>query len=115
MAIEEVTDNALFGLYQKRPEVRELVDRIQKKHRTHFSQKDQPDYNSANAPLANKEAKEAVKMLLAQQEQGIQEKVGSTSTASHTGRLKYAVGLIAVLASVAAFASGIPYSPPIMY
>ncbi|MBI2656706.1 hypothetical protein HYX03_03130 [Candidatus Woesearchaeota archaeon] len=99
MAIDEITDEALFELYQKNPQIRSLVDSIQKKYNVHFSQKDQPNYKKANIPIATKEAKETVKQLLGQQKQ-----VASYSKAPDLST-QY-VGLFGILATVAAFATG---------
>lgn len=110
MAIDDLTEEAFFDLYQKNPKVRGLVDDIQKRYHVHASQKGKPDYNEANISLATKEAKEAVKRLLAQQKP--QEKA-SVASGIFSGRGSYAAGLAAVLILVASASLGMPYVPPL--
>ena len=98
MAIDDLTDEAFFETYQKNPKIRELVDGIQIKYHTHFSQKGQPDYDEANIPIAMKEAKKTVQQLLAQQKQEPQAKTGApTSTYYNILRLAATFAGIALL------------------
>ncbi len=75
MAVDELTDEAFFDLYQKNPQIKQIVDNVQKKYHTHFSQKGQPGYNESNIPIAMKDAKETVQQLLEQQKQGTESKL----------------------------------------
>ena len=97
MAIDELTDEAFFEAYQKNPKIRELVDGIQRKYHVHTDQKDQPDYKPNNTPLANKEAREAVAQLVAQQKQGPQAKTSSPTSVYYTLRLAAAFAGIGLL------------------
>ena len=116
MAIDDLTDEAFFEAYQKNPQVKNIVDSIQKKYHVHHSQKNEPDYNEDNTPMATKEAKETIKNLLSQQKQDGKEKTTSASASGiFSGRMGYAAGLATVLIAVALASSGIPYIPPPLY
>ena len=105
MAIDDLTDEAFFDLYRSNPQIKDLVDDIQKKYHVHSSQKGQPDYNESNIPTAMKEAKETVQRLLKQQKQGVESKL---NPASHsTAKLDYGVGLAGAIAAIIGFGSGL--------
>jgi len=69
MTVDELTDDAFFELYKKNPQIKVLVDDIQRKYNVHASQKGQSGYNEGNIPIAFKEAKETVQQLLTQQQE----------------------------------------------
>lgn len=102
MAIDDLTDEALFDLYQKNPGIRSLVDGIQQKYHVHHSQKDKPDYNKANIPIAAKEVKEKVSQLLQQQKQG-NESPAEVHKKPEPTRMDYLVQLVASLGTIAVF------------
>ena len=109
MAIDELTDEAFFDLYNdtKKPKIKELVDGIQKKYNAHISQKGQSGYDEGNIDWYN-EAKSAVSELDAKQ-QGLEAKTSDVSGGAFSGRGLYAAGLILAVALLAS--AGLPYIP----
>ena len=114
MAIDELTDNALYELYQKDENVKKIVEDKQKRYGVHFSQnpgverseKEEQEHRK-KVDLANKEIKETVKQYLTQQKQGIEEKTQGKK--SSTGwslpaltQKQAAVGLATIVLALAA-------------
>jgi hypothetical protein len=97
MSIDQLTDSALFDLYQKDSKVKSLVDGIQRKYHVHNSQKGLPEYDEANAPVAQREIKKKVSQLV--------QKGNSAHSERHSEqeptRIDYAMQLAATLAGIA--------------
>ena len=104
MAIDELTDEAFFEAYQKNPQIKNLVEGIQRKYNVHSSQTAKPDPKNVSA--ATKEAKDVVKKLLGQQKQDGKEKTTAASASGiFSGRMGYAAGLFGIVAIVAALST----------
>jgi len=95
MAIDDLTDEAFFDLYQKNPQVKKLVEDTQRKYSVHSDQTNKPDPKNVSA--ATKEAKDKVKQLI--------NKTQSTATEKVSEKSEYAIGLLGGLATVLGFAA----------
>ena len=100
MAIDELTDAAFFDLYQKNPQVKGLVEDIQKRYHVHSSQTNEPDPKNVSA--ATKEAKDVIKQLINKEQ-----KHGTHSTAPEkvSEKSEYAAWLLGGLATILGFAT----------
>ncbi len=66
MSIDELTDEEFFKVYQSNPQVKGLVDGIQKKYHAHSSQKEQSGYDPDNKEWLS-DAKETVRKIIQKQ------------------------------------------------
>ena len=105
MAIDELIYNA----YKNIPGVKSIVDRIQKKHNVHDSQKGQPGYDEKNTPAATKEIEAAVAPLIEKYKGGLETKVASANP--YSTQMKYAAALVLTLASLGLLATTGVYIP----
>ena len=103
MAIDEMTDEALFEAYQKNPDVKALVESIQREHGVHWDQRNDPGYDKKKVPFATKEAKKAVKNLLEGSEQY---KKAPAYGGILSEKVSYAAGLAGIIGGVLALGAG---------
>ena len=68
MSVDELTDDEFFKLYQTNPQVKGLVEDIQRKYNVHSSQTNNPKHKDVSA--ATKEAKETINNIIHQQKGG---------------------------------------------
>ena len=102
MAIDELTDEAFFKLYQKNPEVKKLVEGIQKKYHVHHSQTKDPDREKVSA--ATKESKDIVKHLINEQKP----KTYASASEKFSSNSEYTALFLGGLAAALGFATGAP-------
>ena len=100
MAIDDLTDEAFFNLYQKNPQIRELVEGIQKRYHVHSSQTKEPDPKNVSA--ATKEAKGVVKQWINKEQK---HETYATAPEKVSEKSEYAAWLLGGLATILGFAT----------